>query len=312
MQKLSVIIPIFNEEALLYELYTRLNKVILTLALNTEIIFVDDGSTDESLHILQALAANDSRVKYISLTRNFGHQVAIQAGLQHCQGDLVITMDGDLQDPPELIPAFVQTHKETGASVVYGRRKIRKNESTFKKGFAAMFYRLLKVISTVEIPLDTGDFRLITAEVVENLNNMPEPNKFLRGQVAWLGHKQHFFLYDRESRESGKSNFTYRKMIRLGLDGITGFSNFPLKLATVSGISISFFAFLMIVYILYAKLILHAVISGWTSIMVTILFMGGIQLFSIGVIGEYISRINDSVRNRPLYIVSKTNIMRDP
>jgi polyisoprenyl-phosphate glycosyltransferase len=308
LQKLSVIIPIYNEETLLIELHKRLSAVLSMLPLDAEIICIDDGSTDGSLHVLKALAFADSRVKYISLTRNFGHQIALQAGLEYCQGDLVITMDGDLQDPPELIPAFIEAHQNTGASVVYGRRRIRKNESVFKKGFAALFYRLLKRISTINIPLDTGDFRLVTAEVVKNLSKMPEPNKFLRGQVAWLGHQQTFLTYDRESRGSGKSNFTYRKMIRFGLDGVTGFSNFPLKLATLSGIGISFFSFFLILYILYTKLVLHAVVSGWASIMVTILFMGGIQLFSIGVIGEYISRINDSVRNRPLYIVSDSNI----
>jgi dolichol-phosphate mannosyltransferase len=234
--------------------------------------------------------------------------VAIQAGLENAKGDLVVIMDGDLQDPPELIPQLLQRQKETGAEVVLAKRKKRKHEPMLKRMSAALFYRILNKLSSIDIPIDTGDFRLVTSRVVRDLVKMREPNKFLRGQVAWLGYEQATVEFDRDGRGTGSSHYTYGKMVRLALDAMTGFSNFPLKFATVSGISISLVSFLLIIYVFLSKYVFHVAVSGWASIMVAVLFIGGIQLLSVGIIGEYISRINDAVRERPMYIIRMTNI----
>lgn len=279
--------------------------------MQVEIILVDDGSSDGTLKMIRDIAAVDSKVSYISFTRNFGHQIAIHAGLEKSNGDFTIVMDGDLQDPPELIPALLLTQEATGVDVVLARRKQRKNESTLKKGMAALFYRILNKLSNIEIPIDTGDFRLISSKVVKELIQMKEPNKFMRGQVAWLGYPTAQIEFDRDGRENGSSQYTPFKMIKLALDGLTGFSNFPLKFATISGISISTLSFFLIFYVLVSKYVFHEAISGWASIMVAVLFIGGIQLLSVGIIGEYISRINDSVRQRPMYIVKDSNLDRE-
>jgi dolichol-phosphate mannosyltransferase len=275
---------------------------------DVEIILVDDGSSDGTANIIRELAKQDPTISYISFTRNFGHQVAIHAGLEISKGDFTIIMDGDLQDPPELIPALLSTQETSGAEVVLARRKSRKNESALKKGMAAMFYRTLNKLSNIDIPIDTGDFRIISSKVVKDLVQMKEPNKFIRGQVAWLGYQTAYIEFDRDGRESGSSHYTSLKMIKLALDGLTGFSNFPLKFATISGMSISTLSFFLIFYVLISKYIFHAAISGWASIMVAVLFIGGIQLLSVGIIGEYISRINDSVRDRPKYIVKESKL----
>ena len=279
--------------------------------MQVEIILVDDGSSDGTLKMIRDIAAVDPKVSYISFTRNFGHQIAIHAGLEKSNGDFTIVMDGDLQDPPELIPALLLTQEATGVDVVLARRKQRKNESTLKKGMAALFYRILNKLSNIEIPIDTGDFRLISSKVVKELIQMKEPNKFMRGQVAWLGYPTAQIEFDRDGRENGSSQYTPFKMIKLALDGLTGFSNFPLKFATISGISISTLSFFLIFYVLVSKYVFHEAISGWASIMVAVLFIGGIQLLSVGIIGEYISRINDSVRQRPMYIVKDSNLDRE-
>jgi dolichol-phosphate mannosyltransferase len=275
---------------------------------DVEIILVDDGSSDGTANIIRELAKQDPTISYISFTRNFGHQVAIHAGLEISKGDFTIIMDGDLQDPPELIPALLSTQETSGAEVVLARRKSRKNESALKKGMAALFYRTLNKLSNIDIPIDTGDFRIISSKVVKDLVQMKEPNKFIRGQVAWLGYQTAYIEFDRDGRESGSSHYTSLKMIKLALDGLTGFSNFPLKFATISGMSISTLSFFLIFYVLISKYIFHAAISGWASIMVAVLFIGGIQLLSVGIIGEYISRINDSVRDRPKYIVKESKL----
>lgn len=276
--------------------------------MDVEIILVDDGSSDGTANIIRELAKQDPTISYISFTRNFGHQVAIHAGLEISKGDFTIIMDGDLQDPPELIPALLSTQETSGAEVVLARRKSRKNESALKKGMAALFYRTLNKLSNIDIPIDTGDFRIISSKVVKDLVQMKEPNKFIRGQVAWLGYQTAYIEFDRDGRESGSSHYTSLKMIKLALDGLTGFSNFPLKFATISGMSISTLSFFLIFYVLISKYIFHAAISGWASIMVAVLFIGGIQLLSVGIIGEYISRINDSVRDRPKYIVKESKL----
>ena len=306
MPKLSVVIPILNEAENIRDLHERLHKTLDTLVLDYEVIFVDDGSTDNSLHLIKDLSSFDPQVKFISFTRNFGHQIAIHAGLDNCTGSLILMMDGDLQNPPELIPVLVSKILENH-DVVHARRKNRKEESFLKKLTAAIFYKIMNRISDIEIPVDTGDFRIITRQVADQLRKMKDHNKFIRGEVAWTGFKQTYVDYEGEGRRVGKTGFSYRKMLTLAIDGITGFSNFPLKFATMSGICISILAFFWIIYVLVQKLIMHQTVSGWASIMVAILFLGGIQLLSIGIIGEYINRINEATRDRPLYIIRETS-----
>jgi polyisoprenyl-phosphate glycosyltransferase len=303
---ISVIVPILNEAENIRELHQRLIQTSGGIGGSFNIVFVDDGSTDNSLDIIKNLSATDPHTRYISFTRNFGHQIAIHAGLEHCTGTHIVIMDGDLQNPPELIPAMVNKMNE-GFEVVYAKRKLRKEESFMKKMTASLFIKILNGISDVAIPADTGEFRIISDRVAKELGAMKDHNKFIRGEVSWTGFKQAFIEYEGESRHGGKSTFTYRKMISLAIDGITGFSNFPLKFASLSGIFISMVAFLWIIYVLVQKLIMHQTVSGWASIMVAVLFLGGIQLLSIGIIGEYISRINDATRNRPLYIIRESN-----
>ena len=265
--------------------------------------FVDDGSTDSTLEKIKRLpSTKELSVRFIELSRNFGHQVAVTAGLDNCIGDCVVIIDADLQDPPELIPELLAKVDE-GHDVVYARRKNRKGESWLKRATAKWFYRVLSNITSIDIPLDTGDFRVITKRVVEVLKQMPEREKFLRGQIAWIGFKQTHIEYDRDERHAGDSGYTWRRMIGFALDGITSFSNFPLKVATLSGFVMSFVSFLLMLYALYSRFVLRVYEPGWTSLMLSVLFIGGIQLVAIGIIGEYIGRIGNNVKQRPLYIV---------
>lgn len=303
----SVIAPLLNEEKNVYELYNRIKATLTRLSCTYELILVDDGSKDNTLYAIEKLASEDPAVKYISFSRNFGHQLAFFAGLERSSGNQVILIDGDLQDPPEVIEPLWQKSRE-GYDVVYAKRKTRKGESFGKKITAKLFYRVLNRITSIDIPLDTGDFRIFSRKVADELVRMNDHTKFLRGQVAWLGFRETFIPYERDERKKGSTSFGYTKMFRFAIDGITGFSNFPLKFASISGIIVSLFAFIFIIYVILAKLAWGQTISGWASIMVTVLFLGGIQLLSVGIIGEYISRINDAVRNRQLYIINKTNI----
>ncbi len=306
MTKISVVIPILNEADNIRELYARLDATFSGMGTDYEIIFVDDGSTDNSLDEIKRLSTSDNRTKFLSFTRNFGHQIAIHAGIEHCTGDLIVIMDGDLQDPPEMIPVMVKKLGEN-YEVVYATRKERKEESFLKRLTASVYYRLINRLSDTHIPVDTGDFRIITAAVAEQLKLMKDHHKFIRGEVSWTGFKQASMEYDREGRKSGKSNFSYRKMLSFAMDGITGYSNAPLKFATVCGLFLSTVSFLLIIYVLLRNLILHEAISGWTSILLAVLFLGGIQLLGIGILGEYISRINEQTRHRPMYIIRESN-----
>lgn len=308
---ISAVVPIFNEEQGLPELYERLVKALDQISSDSEIIFVNDASSDNSLAVIKRFATADPRIKYISFSRNFGHQIAVTAGLERAHGKAVVIIDGDLQDPPELIPELYKEYTK-GAKVIYARRRSRAGESVFKKITAKVFYRILARLTGVNIPIDTGDFRLIDQVIVENLKRMPEPNKFLRGQIAWLGFQQTFVEFDRDARKYGKTGYPLKKMMRFALDGITAFSDIPLKFATAAGFLVSAIALVVIVYALYSHFILHHTITGWTSLIVSSMFIGGIQLFAIGIIGEYISRINNSVRDRPLYIVEETNSTQEP
>lgn len=307
MLDLSVIIPIYNEEKIIPELYTRIQKTVSTITAQYELIFINDGSKDHSLLELIKLTEEDKRVFYINFSRNFGHQIAVTAGLDACKGNAVVIIDGDLQDPPELISELYNTYQQ-GYDVVYAKRNERKGESMFKKATATLFYRILKKITTVDIPLDTGDYRIINKKVVHYLKQMPEKNKFLRGQIAWLGFKQTHVYFNRDQRKYGKTGYTFSKMLRFALDGITSFSDAPLIWVSRLGILISTIALVIIFYALYAYFIAHQTISGWTSLIISSMFIGGVQLMSIGIIGIYINRINKNVQNRPLYIIEDTNL----
>ncbi|MCC2545878.1 glycosyltransferase family 2 protein [Hymenobacter sp. BT175] len=308
---LSVVIPIYNEETNIAALYTRLSGVLDPMNLRYEFIFINDGSRDKSLQLVQNLAARDPRVRYIDFSRNFGHQIAVTAGLDLSVGEAVVIIDADLQDPPELIPGLYQKLQE-GYEVVYAKRRSRQGESAAKKATAKLFYRLLASITHISIPVDTGDFRIITRKVVEALKQMPEQNKFIRGQISWIGYRQTYLEYDRAERAGGETGYTYSKMIKLALDGITGFSDVPLKAATYSGFLVSAVAFLVMLYTLYARFVTGDYEPGWASLMVSILFLGGVQLIAIGIIGEYMARLSANVRRRPLYIISDTNIPHSP
>lgn len=307
MTAISVIIPVYNEGANIKLIHERLTKVIGSMNLAYELIFVNDGSKDHSIELIKALATEDERVRYIDFSRNFGHQVAVSAGVDFSKGKAVVIIDADLQDPPELIVDLYQKLRE-GYEVVYARRKKRKGESQMKLWTAKVFYRLLARITAVDIPVDTGDFRIMDRKIVDVLKQMPEKNKYLRGQISWIGFKQTFVEYERHERHGGKTTYTYRKMFRFALDGITGFSDLPLKIVTWFGFIVSGFAFLVMIYALYSRFILEDYEPGWTSLILSILFIGGIQMIAIGLIGEYLARMNVNLRNRPLYVVKDSNI----
>ena len=306
-KELSIIIPIFNEESNILMLHERLTSVLQRLGFPYELLFVNDGSADNSLAIIKGLAVLDTNVKFLDFSRNFGHQIAVSAGLAHCVGQKVVIIDADLQDPPELIFDLYQKMKE-GFEVVYAKRSSRKGESWLKRQTAAWFYRILKKITSVEIPVDTGDFRIIDRKIVEIIKEMPERHKFLRGQIAWVGFRQSFVTYERDERNAGTTGYTYQKMLRFALDGITAFSDFPLKIVTWFGFFVSFIAFLAILFAIYSRFILKDYVQGWASLMISILFIGGIQMIAIGIIGEYLSRMNTDIRKRPLYIVKESNL----
>ncbi|MDX5348540.1 MAG: glycosyltransferase family 2 protein [Hymenobacteraceae bacterium] len=305
--EISVVIPIYNEEKNIFNLYDRLTGVMQQLNVPYEFIFINDGSRDNSIALIKTLADRDERVKYINFSRNFGHQVAVSAGLDHTHGKAVAIIDADLQDPPELIIDLYNKMHE-GYEVVYARRRKREGESYMKLLTAKWFYRILGKITSVEIPVDTGDFRIMSDKIVQVLRHMPERNKFLRGQISWAGFRQTFVEYDRSERAEGVTGYTYRKMIRFALDGITSFSDFPLKVASMMGFAVSGIALVVMIYALFSKFVWHNAVEGWTSLIISVLFLGGIQLICVGIIGEYISRISNNVRQRPLYIVSDTNV----
>lgn len=304
---LSIIIPIYNEQKSIPELHSRLSVTAKKITPNYELIFINDGSKDSSLSKLIEYSKKDLHVKYINFSRNFGHQIAVTAGLDFSIGNAVVIIDADLQDPPELIIDLYNKYKE-GFEVVYAKRSKRKGESWFKLLTAKIFYRLLLKITSIKIPVDTGDFRLIDRKIVNYLKLMPEQNKFLRGQIAWLGFNQTSVEYERQERKHGVTGYPFSKMLRFALDGITSFSDKPLTLVIQAGIGVSTIAFSVIIYALYGYFSEHNTVPGWASTMVSILFLGGIQLISIGIIGLYISRINKNVINRPLYLIQNTNI----
>lgn len=300
---LTVVVPCFNEEQVIRETHARLCRVLDSIDLAYEIVYVDDGSQDATAYILNELAASHGAVRVLQLARNFGHQVAVTAGIDHANGDAVVLIDADLQDPPEVIADLLRLWRQ-GYQVVYGVRAQRAGDSTFKRWSAAAFYRLINRMSDVPIPIDTGDFRLMDRCVVDVLRQMPERHRFVRGMVSWVGFRQVPFVYDRQPRFAGESKYPLRKMMRFALDGVTSFSTVPLRWATWCGLVASMIALLGVVYAFADRLLTDDWVPGWAALFVAILFVGGVQLLSLGAIGEYVGRIYGEAKARPLYVVA--------
>jgi polyisoprenyl-phosphate glycosyltransferase len=301
----SFVIPVFNEREGLPELYRRLTEVIDGLDGEAELLFVDDCSYDGSYDVLAELGARDPRVRVIRFARNFGHQVAITAGLDHAAGDAVVVMDADLQDPPEVVPDLVARWQE-GYEVVYAVRERRSGESWLKRTTAAGFYRILRRIAHVEMPLDAGDFRLVDRRAVDAFRSMRERARYVRGMFSWVGFRQIGVPYTRPERFAGEPKYSYRKSLTLAVDGLVSFSNAPLRIALIAGFVFSTLAFVVGVLAIVAKLAGAFVVPGWTSILVVVSFLGGVQLTLMGMLGLYVGRMYEEVKARPIYIVRET------
>lgn len=302
---ISIVVPMYYEEKVADECYKRLKKVMDDNEINYEFIFVNDGSKDKTFEILNKIAEEDKDTKIISFSRNFGHQIAVTAGVDKAKGDAVVVIDADLQDPPELIPKMIDLWND-GYKVVYAKRKKRKGESFFKLLTAGMFYRILDKMTDIDIPLDTGDFRLMDRDVVNVLKTMNERNRFVRGMVSWVGFKQTPIEYERDERFAGETKYPLKKMIKFASDGIISFSAKPLKIMGSLGMFCVSISLIIFLYALIRKLANDInVVSGWASIMTAVTFLGGVQLLSISVLGEYIGRIYDESKGRPLYVIEK-------
>ncbi|GGG87894.1 glycosyltransferase family 2 protein [Paenibacillus radicis (ex Gao et al. 2016)] len=304
--KYSIIVPMFNEEEVIGHTYLQLKAVMDGYGESYELIFVNDGSRDRTVEIVDGICRNDRNVRLINFSRNFGHQIAITAGMDYAQGEAVIIIDADLQDPPEVMLEMIEKWKE-GYEVVYGKRLKRKGETAFKKITAMMFYRTMRSMTNFDIPMDTGDFRLIDRKVCDVLRGLKEKNRFVRGLVSWVGFRQTSVEYVREERFAGETKYPLKKMISFALDGITSFSYKPLKIATYVGFFLSVTSFLYLMVVVYQKLFTSYNEVGWTSIVAINLLFNGIILMLLGLIGEYIGRIYDESKNRPLYIVREAH-----
>jgi len=306
---LSIIVPVFSEEKVIDEFYRRTRDMLtgIETQYDHELLFIDDGSRDRSLEMLKEHSRNDPHVRVISFSRNFGHQFAITAGLDYARGDVLVIIDGDLQDPPEIIPQML--HKwEDGNKVVFGVREKRKGENPFKLMTAKVFYRILRFLSDTEMPLDAGDFRLLDRQVIETLRSIREENRYIRGLVSWTGFKQIGIPYRRDPRYAGKTKFTLKKMIRFAFDGILSFSDKPLKLTAYLGFFITLVSFIIALRVLIDKIRYPTMlVSGWTSLILTVLFIGGIQMISLGILGLYLGRQYREVKKRPLYVIAETS-----
>lgn len=308
---ISIVVPVFNERESLPELYRRVTEVVDRMGASHELILVNDGSTDGSWDVIRSLALADKRVKALSLSRNFGHQAAITAGIRTAAGAAVVTMDADLQDPPELIPTLHETFAQ-GYDVVYAQRRARRGETVWKRATASVFYRVMRRTTRLEIPVDTGDFRLMSQRVAAELGRLGERNPFVRGLVTWLGYRQTGVLYDRDARYKGRTKFSTRKMVSFALDGVTSFSSQPLRIASLLGVLFASLSLtLMVVLVVYKLSGGTRLVQGWTSLIVAVLFLGGANLIAIGLLGEYIGRIYDQVKQRPLYLVDERMNLSD-
>jgi dolichol-phosphate mannosyltransferase len=300
----SIVIPIFNEEAVLPILLRRIDALMDKLDAPAETIFVDDGSTDCSSIVLEAKARDDHRCRYVGLTRNFGHQIAITAGMDAAKGDAVVVMDGDLQDPPEVVLDMIAKWKE-GYHIVYGRRLAREGEGPFKRWTAGLFYRLLGRLSAIEIPNEVGDFRLVDRQALDAFRAMPEHDRFVRGMFAWLGFRAAEVAFRRPARAAGDSKYPLRKMVRLAVNGVIGFSDAPLRLAIWAGMSVSGVALLYGLYVIGLSLAGSNLVTGWSSTIVIVSFLCGVNMLMTGIVGLYVGRIHSEVKGRPLYVVGR-------
>jgi len=308
---LSIVIPVYNEEATLPELLRRIAEILAQAGSEPEVILVNDGSQDASARLVADVCRADPRFRGVHLSRNFGQEAALAAGLRYARGRAVVVMDADLQDPPALIPKLLERWRE-GYEVVYARHTTREREGLVKRGAAYLFYRVLQGLAEHDVPADSGDFCLMDRRVVDLLTAMPERNRFIRGLRAWVGFRQSSVEFERPARFAGEPKYTFRGSLRLGLDGLVSLSKAPLKLGTYLGLLVSATSFLLGIAFLIQKLTVGFEVRGWASMMVTILFLGGVQLLTVGIIGEYISRIYDEVKLRPLYVVQSLDNLEEP
>jgi glycosyltransferase involved in cell wall biosynthesis len=305
MPKYSLIIPIYNEEETIRELYRRVSAVMDSLDDSVELILINDGSGDRSLKLMRELQERDARVCYISFARNFGHQAAVTAGLNFARGQVIVVLDADLQDPPELIPKMIESW-QAGYHVVYAQRTKRKKESWFKRLTAYVFYRLLRQLADVDIPADTGDFCLMDRQVVDLLNSMPERNRYIRGLRAWIGFRQTAVKFERDPRFAGEVKYTFKKSLALAINSLVSFSKIPLRLSTYLGLFSALIALLMALLVLYWRLQQpDSPVTGLATILIAVFFLGSVQLISIGILGEYIGRIYEEVKGRPAYTIAE-------
>jgi polyisoprenyl-phosphate glycosyltransferase len=301
---LSVVVPAYNEAETLPELHRRLTSVLDTVGATCEVIYINDGSRDKTIAVMRALRTQDGRVTVIDLSRNFGKEIALTAGLDHARGDAVIVIDADLQDPPELIPDLIAEWRN-GFDVVYAKRIARDGETALKKLTAAAFYRVIRAISRTQIPADTGDFRLLSRRAVDALKQIRERHRFMKGLFAWIGFPQKAVEYKRDPRHAGTTTFNYWKLWNFAIEGITSFTTGPLKFATYAGIVVAFVSFIYALVIVYETLVHGNPVPGYPSLMVAVLFLGGVQLLCIGIMGEYLGRLFNESKNRPLYLVNE-------
>lgn len=301
-QMLSVVVPVYNEEEVLPEFHRRLEKVLDGLEMKSEVVYVNDGSVDGSLNKMYQLKADDGRIAVIDLSRNFGKEIAMTAGMDHAHGDAVVVIDADLQDPPELIPEMI-SHWQSGYDVVYAQRTSRAGESAFKKTTAHAFYRVMQRLSRVKIPADAGDFRLLSRRAVDALSGLREQHRFMKGLFAWIGYPQKAIPYERDARYGGKTKWSYISLWNFAIEGITSFSTVPLKVATYLGVLTAFISFLFGMFIVVKTIFFGNPVPGYPSLLVVVLFLGGIQLMALGVIGEYLGRMFDETKGRPLYLI---------
>lgn len=306
----SIVVPVFNEESVVLETYKRLKAVMDGLNEPYEILFVNDGSRDKTAYMINEICVLDKNIKLIDFSRNFGHQIAITAGMDYTRGKAIVVIDADLQDPPEVIPRMIEKWRE-GYDVVYGKRAERKGDTVFKKLTASIFYRLLRKMTDVDIPVDTGDFRLIDRKVCDALKTVNERSRYVRGLISWLGFRQTGVEFVRDKRFAGETKYPLKKMIKFAFDAITSFSYKPLKLASYAGMSVSLLSFAYLLYVFYLRLFTSETEVGWTSIVAINLFFNGIILIILGIIGEYIGRIYDEAKGRPLYIVRQLSNMEE-
>jgi dolichol-phosphate mannosyltransferase len=305
----SIIIPVYNEKESLPVMYERMVKVMDQTGELWEIILIDDGSSDGSSQQMRELSEKDDRIRVIYFSRNFGHQIAVTAGMDHALGDAVVVIDADLQDPPEVIPDLIEKWKE-GYEVVYAVRAERDGETWFKKKSASLFYRVIYKITDVKIPLDTGDFRLYDRKVINVMNSMREKHRFLRGMSSWVGYRQIGVPYHRAKRYAGSTKYPFKKMLKLAWNAITGFSYVPLQVATVLGFAVAFLSIILIPVIIILRLTSGQELVGQATTLISTLFLGGVQLICLGIIGEYLGRIYDEVKNRPIYIAAEISRSR--